>query len=218
LAIPLGHSAFVNRGAILYLPLPEQQKTDSLYWTLFAQLAADVKGNRETDPVAWYKEYIRILQITGMRSNNWSRDTASGSEAEDSVDTTLLRYLKPFLSPDAQVKLVEIINALGKKANKKALHIFNSLSSDSSSANFQVSDGTVDRSLNLTIHASYMDFRTHQHIKNLLFWRWTDRDFTFSYAKDTLTLPKNLADRLRQQIRNRVANHIVKNIDSIELA
>jgi hypothetical protein len=210
--------AFVNRGSIQYLSLPEQQKTDSLYWTLFAQLAADARINRENDPVGWYKEYIRVLGLVGMRSGEYKRDQASGSEAGTSVDTTLLKYLKPFLSPAAQNELEKIINSLKRESNRGPLTIFNQSAGNTSSANFQVSDGTVDRFLNLTIHVGTLDFRTNQNITNLLFWRWTNRNFTFFYGRDTLTLSKSAADRLRKNLYDRVINHIKGNIDDIELA
>jgi hypothetical protein len=210
--------AFVNRGSIQYLRLPEQQKTDSLYWTLFAQLAADARINRENDPVAWYKEYIRVLGLVGMRSGTLKRDSANGSEAGTSVDTTLIKYLKPFLSAGAQNELEKIIQALKRETNRGPLTIFNHSAGNTSSANFQVSDGTVDRYLNLTIHVGTLDFKTNQSITNLLFWRWTNRNFTFFYGRDTLTLAKNAADRLRADIRRRVIDHIKGNIDDIELA
>jgi hypothetical protein len=218
LSVAAGREAFVNRGSIQYLPLPEQQKTDSLYWTLFAQLAADAQVNRENDPDAWHKEYVRVLGRVGMRAGGWTRNSARGSQAGTSVDATVLRYLKPYLSPSAQSELDKIISGLKKESNKKALTIFNTSSSDSSSANFSVSDGTVDRYLNLTIYIGFLDFKTRQSITNLLFWRWSNQDFTFYYAKDTMTLAKNLADRVREQLYNRVASHVADNINDIVLA
>jgi hypothetical protein len=209
---------FVNRGAIQYLDLLEQQKTDSLYWTLFAQLAADFVVNREVDPVRWYQEYVRTLGRVGMRANGWERNSASGSEAGTSVDACVLRYLKPFLSPGAQGPLEKIIQSLKTEQNKKPLAIFNTSSSDSSSANFQVSDGTADRYLNLTIHVGFLDFKTNQQITNLLYWHWQNRNFTFYYSSDSLTLPKQLADAVRERLYERVASHVAANIDDIALA
>jgi hypothetical protein len=212
-----GREAFVNRGSIQYLPLPEQQKTDSLYWTLFAQLAADARVNREKDPDAWHKEYVRVLGQVGMRASGWTRNSANGSQAGTTVDATVLRYLKPYLSPAAQRELDKIIQGLRKEVNKKPLSLFNTSSSDTSSANFQVSDGTVDRYLNLTIHVGFLDFKTHQTITNLLFWHYANQDFKFYYSKDTMTLAKNLADRLRRQLYDRVASHVAGNINDIDL-
>jgi hypothetical protein len=45
--------AYVNRGCIIYVPVPPQQTTDALNWTLFAQLAADARYSREDDPTRW---------------------------------------------------------------------------------------------------------------------------------------------------------------------
>jgi len=211
-------TAFVNRGSIFYVDLPAQSKSDALNWTLFGQLAADARVNREKDPEDWYKEYVAVLERVGMRANGWSRNQASGSEAGTTVDSTALRYLKPFLSPGARAKIDGIIRSLRNAQNTKPLSIFNSSASSSDSANFQVSDGTVDRALNLTIHAGFMDFKTNQAITNLLYWTCTNRNFTFFYASDSMTLAKNLADRLRSAIVKRVTDHIAANIGDIQLA
>jgi len=210
--------AFVNRGSIQCLPLPQQQTTDALYWTLFGQLAADVVHNREDNPVGWYNEYVNVLGRIGMRAGGWTRNSADGSQAGASVDATVLLYLKAFLSPTAQGKLAAIIEALKSSANQGALSIFNTDSSSSSSANFQVSDGTVDTYLNLTIHVGFMDFKTNQNITNLLFFRWSNRNFTFYYSGDTLTLAKSLADALRNAVADRLVDHIIDNIDDIQLS
>jgi len=209
--------AYVNRGSLQLLPIPQQQTTDALYWTLFSQLAADVAQNREENPVAWYHEYVNTLGRIGMGGNGWSRNSNTGPNAGNSVDATVSLYLKPFLSSAARAQLDPVIASMKNTSNQGALNIFNTSSSSASSANFQVSDGTVDSSLNLTVHIGYLDFKTDQRITNLLFFNWSNRNFTFYYSGEAVTLVKGTADRLRDTIASRLTEYILGNIDDIQL-
>jgi hypothetical protein len=210
--------AFVNRGSIMYLKeIPEQSKTDALNWTLFGQLAADAQVNREDNPAGWYNHYASTLRSVGMNARQWNRSSVSGSQAGASVDATILLYLTPFLSVGARAALRGVIEAMKDAANEQPLTLFNSASSSPSDANFQVSDGTVDTFLNLTVHVGFMDFQTNQTIRNLLFFNWTNRNFTLNYASDEMILAKNMADLLRLAILQRIVDHIFGNIDGIKL-
>jgi len=216
-AVP-GSVAYVNRASIMYLPVPGQATTDSLNWTLFGQLAADAKFDRNANPIGWYQEYVKTLGRIGMRVNGWNRNSAAGADAGTSVDSTALRFLRPFLSVDAQGKIDGILYALRQSANSKPLSLFNKSASSSSSANFQVSDGTVDNGGNVTIHTGFMDFQANQRMANFLFFKWINRNFTLYYASDSMTLPRNIADRVRSAVEDRLVDRILENIMTIELA
>jgi len=204
---------FVNSGAIQVLgqPLPPQQKADAQNWILFGQLAADRAAvndgyDRVSDPEKWYGSFIDFLSRVGMHSGGYTRKIVRTKEIEHNAAQTALHLLKPYLTSDDQVLVDNVFRDLELPVNELALKTFNDAASRGFGANFLVLGASVDRFLNLTIQFTCMDFQTEDLIenKNALYWDWNKDKVKCYYGKDTLTLPKAIADRLRSALFRKI--------------
>jgi len=209
-------------GAIELHPdsLPDQQREDALNWILFGELAADAAARhggytRITDPVKWYKSFVGFLGRIGMQSHGCDRRQASKNELGGTVSETALRLLSPLLRDDEPRLAQQAFHDL-QHGNERALRTFNETASDNSGVNFLLIGASVDAYLNLILHLTFIDFQTSEHVGNILYWSWNrNKVKALFYGKDTLILPKTIADRSRSGLRKRLETRVPRHIAPI---
>lgn len=195
-----------------------QHLFDVLNSILLAQLAANVKYDRESDPIPWTKYYSRVLENVGWVVPEYSFFGLRSSSTRFSMDAALLKVIAAIMTPK-QVELVksaiEALQALS--GNDRRLTIFRRNSVQQNAGNFQVD--SVGESANhiVSMKLCAFHFKTDETITDVLWWRFKSSSTTLNATRTTLVLNDQVYDRLRQPILDKLGNRGLDYIAGLDI-
>jgi hypothetical protein len=184
-----------------------QHLYDVLNSALLAQLAANVKFDRESDPISWTKFYTRVLENVGWVVPEYSFFGLRSNEARFSMDAALIKVITAIMTPrqvDLVKDAVEALQAL--RPDDRRLTIFRRNSVEQKAGNFQVD--SVGESANhiVSMKLCAFHFKTDETVTDVLWWRFKSSSTTLNATRTTLVLNDQVHDRLRQPILDKLGN------------
>ncbi|TFK80566.1 hypothetical protein K466DRAFT_373353 [Polyporus arcularius HHB13444] len=203
-------AAVASRSIVWVDDLNDQQKSDVLESTLFAQLAADKQhsSKSEEETLAWYKMYTDTLESIGWVVSGARFTTVNYNKAEGSVDDTVMEQLAndASVSKSLYSSVARTILALARAgSDSEAEKVFDSASIASSNefASFQIAVASVDRGqVMLTLLAWF--YSSNQKVGNALWFRWRNATLSMKTSTLTMTLNSEVYARVRAEIHDKL--------------
>ena len=192
----------------------QQQREDVLNSTLFAQLAADVKYNRQQNQSGWYKYYDDILQQIGYIFSSFNTPQRISTSGTFTVSNTAVNYISGSVT-DAGLDLTKsALNALSKlPLADKAIALFDNRSTaNTTSGTFQllVCDQAPNGAVSIGIGAFY--FKASKYEPRYLWTPWSKDSLTLFGFKETMTLDEQIYPRDGIAKRLKDAQYLVSKI------
>ena len=153
--------------------LTGMHKQDVKNATLFSQLAANAKFDRENDVENWYKYYTYVLQNIGFVIQEFSWQRFQSSSKTFKMDRAVLDILKAAMTRSGTVVANAAIDALGKlPGDNYSVTLFDNQSSSTNLGNFQI--GVADLQNNDVIMAfGGFRFKAEKHHTRFLWFSYS---------------------------------------------
>lgn len=196
-----------------------QTKQDILDATLFAQLAADDKYDREKDPVKWYGHYKYILTNVGFTMESFGFQEYKGSGDSVSMDKMVLQVLAAIATQGQSLVLQDVLEALEvlpKSDNR--IQLFSLQSASSNSGNFQVYPCEVSETGDVSMAMGSFYFSGQQHRVDFLFFGWDSKDTHIYKGTQKVVLNQKVYSKVRDTIADKLGNRSLDLIAAIDLS
>ncbi|KAH9902409.1 hypothetical protein C8Q73DRAFT_831417 [Cubamyces lactineus] len=203
-------SAVAARAIVWAGGLTEQQKSDVLESTLFAQAAADKQHppKSEGDTLQWYKTYQDTLGSIGWVVQASAFTEADYNQTGGSVDDAVMQTLATDSTVDKAL-YASVARALLSYSragdNSDAAKVFNesSIASTSEFASFQIAVASSNGAdVLLTLYAFF--YSSSETVKNTLWYTWTDEMLSIKTSKLQMTLNPGIYGRVRALIHDKL--------------
>jgi hypothetical protein len=196
-----------------------QHLFDCLNATLLAQLAANFKFDRNTEPVPWTKYYGNVLENVGWVVPQFDFRKLTSSGARFSLNGAVVKLLTSILSGD-QIDLVK--NAMASleelHGDDRRLTIFRKNSTNGNNGNFQITGvGESARGI-LQLATSAFSFHSDESVTDVLWFRFNSGSTTVEAVRTTFVLNDQVYDRLRDAVIDKLGNRGLKFIARLPLA
>lgn len=215
------HRAAVNGSAVVgfVAGLSAAEKEDVLYSTQLAQRAATARHDRHADTEGWYGAYISVLERLGWSGAGFAFTAREGESGRFTMDKSALEVVAAIATSNQLAILVKSLDILkGLADGDGAIRLWEMQALAETSGNFQL--GAVERAGNgaLTLALGAFHFRTKEHRKRALFWRWGAEEIAFWAAAQTLTLNTRHYAGLRQAVIEKLAEDAADYIAALAVA
>ncbi|KAI0706911.1 hypothetical protein C8T65DRAFT_727766 [Cerioporus squamosus] len=204
-------AAVASRAIVWVGDLSNQQKSDVLESTLFAQLAADKQYASDTaeNTQAWYKFYTNTLGSIGWVVSNAVFTEVQYNSTEGTVHETVLEQLAndPTVSKALYASVSRALLAFARAgSDSEAEKVFDSSSIASSSefASFQLAVASVDESGDVMLTLLAWFYSSNQKIGNALWFSWQNATLGIKTSTLTMTLNSGVYDQVRFTIHDKL--------------
>ncbi|CDO73821.1 hypothetical protein BN946_scf185015.g150 [Trametes cinnabarina] len=197
---------------LLYVPgmidITRLLQFDVINSTHFAQLAANIRYDRQNDAAGWYKCYESTLKDLGWtlsRKFKLAKVNDSDETSAGSVDRLLLRLAQNHLTGGEHALFHSMIDALKHTPNEMAVKRFDSSATGKSSknANFQVGVVSAEgRNASFKIGAYALE--ASQSIDKVLFLDMGSQNVSIHADSQTMILNEDAYSRVRQTVLDRL--------------
>lgn len=175
---------------------------------LLAQLVANkATGSVQTAPLAWYGQYVKVLQNVGwvMQENAWSdySNEGTGAEVHEKIVEVLSVALGPSVAAAAIVKsAIEALAAM--KEGGSWFKIFSRESQHAEIARFQI--GLVETGENDDVFVSLLAclIQAKKTITQVLFFKFRQEQASFQACSAKVSINNESLRALGPVIRNKV--------------
>lgn len=177
-----------------------QSQSDVLNSTLLAQLAADKKFDRFSDPINWYTFYVEVLGEVGWALQGFSFEKYNASTTSFTVDKAVLEILGAIATGQEELVIAATLEALKGLSNDDGrLSLWNQSITSDKKSNFQVSvcnetNGVVAMK-NAAFYLSSEDAST-----SVLWFNFSSSRTEFNKAAQPQTLNADVYGQVRQTI------------------
>jgi hypothetical protein len=196
-----------------------QQKNDVLNACLLAQLAANAKFNRTSQPVEWSNQYGTVLMNIAWVVPTFQFRGMHTSAQRFTMDQVVLKLVQSLLTADQISKLTETMNAMkALEDHDRRFVIFQRNSTSQSDGNFQVNSvgASADGTLSMKFNAYAFD--TNTSVTNVLWFSFSGNSTSLKVSSSTFVLNEQVYARLRDPILNKLGSRGVDYIGGLELA
>ena len=193
-------------------------KQDILDATLFAQLAADKKYDREKDTVNWYSYYKYILGNIGFVVSSFEFEQYKAGGAKTYMDEVVIKILAAIATGNEIAVVTETLNALkGMSDADSRIVLFSQQSATSSSGSFQVYpvEQSPNGDVSMALGAFYFS-ATHHEVK-FLFFGFGSTDTSIYKGAQKTVLNQNVYSKVRPDISSKLGDNAVNLVASIDL-
>lgn len=194
-----------------------QSKQDILNATLFAQLAADKKFNREGDTKNWYNFYKYVLGKIGFVIESFTFQDHQVSGATFSMDKVVLDILAAIATGGQTEVITATLAALrGLAGSDNRIKLFDSQSSKDASGNFQIypCDQSPTGDVSIAMGAFY--YKATRHQGGILFFHWSSSSTKIYKGAQKAVFNAAVYSNVRDQIYVKLgvsARNLVASID-----
>lgn len=195
-----------------------QQKIDVLNASLLAQLAANVKYNRFTQPVEWSQQYGTVLMNIAWVVPSFSFRSLRTSAQRFTIDQVVLKLVQSFLTPDQISKLTATMEAMkALETNDRRFRIFERNANRQSDGNFQINSvgSSADGTLSMKFNAYAFD--TNTTVTNVLWFSFSGNSTALKVSQSTFVLNEQIYARLRDKIVEKLGNRGLEYIGGLEI-
>jgi hypothetical protein len=196
-----------------------QQKIDVLNACLLAQLAANARFNRTSQPVEWSNQYGTVLMNIAWVVPTFHFRSLRTSAQRFTIDQVILKLVQSLLSPDQISKLTATMDAMkALEGNDRRFVIFQRNSTSQSDGNFQFNSvgSSADGTLSMKFNAYAFD--TNTTVTNVLWFSFSGNSTSLKVSDSTFVLNEQVYARLRDPIVNKLGNRGIDYIGGLELA
>lgn len=203
-------SVYIDLGIILSFSgdIDEQQKTDVLYSTLFAQLAADKQVvTRDSDPQSWYKQYLTVLGQVGWSTGSFAFNEYASKTTTIALSDVISDVVQQHSSDAAVSQVVSAVKEIAADAGDDTRYqsLDNIIYADGH-GNVQVGVVSNEPPGTLTMFGTLISFQTvtSETPTNILGHRFAHSNIRIQSATTTSTLNTATYDQFREQIAQRL--------------
>ncbi|RPD54393.1 hypothetical protein L226DRAFT_564151 [Lentinus tigrinus ALCF2SS1-7] len=206
-----GDAAVVSRAIVWVGDLTDQQKSDVLESTLFAQAAADKQhsSDNEDNTQAWYTTYTNTLGSIGWVVGKAEFTEVNYDKTQGSVDDTVLEQLAKdaSVSKELYAGVARALLAFARtESDSDAQQVFDSAAVASSSefASFQIAIASVDDNANVILTLLAWFYTSNQKVKNALWFSWQNATLNIKTSTLTMTLNNDIYSKVRFTIHDKL--------------
>lgn len=195
-----------------------QQKIDVLNSCLLAQLAANAKFRRTSQPVEWSNAYGTVLMNLAWVVPSFSFRNLRTSAQRFTIDQVILKLVQSFLTPDQITTLTAAMEAMkALEGEDRRFVIFERNAKTGSDGNFQFNSiGTsADGTLSMKFNAYAFD--TNTEVTNVLWFSFSGNTTTLKVSQSTFVLNEQVFARIREPIVDKLGNRAKDYIGGLEL-
>jgi hypothetical protein len=179
--------------------LTDQQKSDTLNSTLLAQLAASKQVNRDSDPQAWYDQYINVLSQVGWVLQNFSFTQYQASGSTFDVNTVVLEVLAEVATGDELSAATATLAALEANPSGDGATLLNTETHSASQGNFQIAVASnVNGTVIMKLGVFY--FSTTDTIVQILGFRFGSSSTSFFKDAEVINLNNDVYSLVRDAV------------------
>ncbi len=211
-------SGAVVRGSLVaFAPgVSELHQRDVLQSLLFAQLAANTKAQRHTEPLAWFRAYSRVMQRTAWVVEASSRVTRYHPQVlRFSVATVVNDVFRPKLLPEELAYVMATVNAFRSDLGGASQIVFECASHSGGIGNFQVAFAVEEDGV-LSLHIVQVSFNAPQHVTRLMLEEFTSTA-EFRVAFHALIQNEGIYASVRSIIADKVKAHLPGSVALLQL-
>jgi hypothetical protein len=199
-------SAAVDAGSIIAFVagIDAQDQEDVLYSTQLAQRAASGVADRYKGVHDWYKEYSRVLQMTGWVLQGFAPSSQNVEEGEYEIAKAALRIVAAAATGPQNAVLVAAINALEGMADENGfITLFEHFGVNDLVGNFQIGAVAKDGdALSMRLGAFQMNMTERR--KKFLFVKWREKGVSVWADAQIAMFNRAHYDGLRDEVRNKL--------------
>ncbi|WP_455922069.1 hypothetical protein [Pseudomonas putida] len=171
----------------------------------YAEACANRKHEKETDIIAWYREYTRVMGILGLGLQSWGFEEMGTSDTSVKVDAIALKLLGSAAlgaGGAGKILLAGIKEALaGIKDDQKALGVFERLSTHQQGANFQMMPAGQKANGSCVVLLASSYFKSSINKGKFLFVSWNKSNIKiYGSAQRTLFIREDYDDEMRTEV------------------
>jgi hypothetical protein len=215
-----GHAtAAVDAGSIIAFVagIDAQDQEDVLYSIQLAQRAASGAADRFKAVSDWYKEYTRVLQLTGWVLQGFAPTSQKVAEGEYEIAKAALSIVAAAATGPQSAVLIAAIKALEGMADDDGfITLFEHFGVDGLVGNFQM--GAVEKdgdALSMRLGAFQMNMSERK--KKFLFFKWREKDISVWAETQTAIFNRSHYEGLRDVVRERLGEDARDAIATIPL-
>lgn len=184
-----------------------QHLFDVLNCGLLAQLAANVKYDREAEPIPWTKYYSRVLENIGWVVPEFTFFGLRSQATRFSMDSAVLKVIAAIMTQQ-QTEIVkagfEALQAL--HGDDRRLTIFRRNSVENNAGNFQINGAGESAQGIVSLKLCAFNFKTDEAVTDVLWFRFNSGSTRLAATRTTLVLNDQVHERLRQPILTKLGN------------
>jgi hypothetical protein len=195
-----------------------QHLKDAANSTLLAQLASNVKFDRESQPIEWTRNYTSVLENIAWVVPEFSFFGLKSSQKRFSMDSAILKVIKAIMTQQ-QVEIVqasfEALQALNSSDNR--LTIFRRNSVQNNVGNFQINGVGESTSGIVSMKLNAFHFKTDESVTDVLWFRFNSGSTTLNATRTTLVLNEEVYAQLRDPIVKKLGARAKNYIDELPI-
>ena len=200
----------VNAGSLVSFTngISSVHKSDVMYSTLLAQLAADKKYDRRENTTEWYKYYVNVLGKVGWIIQNVKFEEYSTNSQTLRASTAILDTIKDIVSRNELTLVEKTLSSLQTRDNEAWWVVFDEKSSSrSQNGNFQTSLCNVDSSGQVTLSLCSFYFHASKVHERWLWFDYNSADISFFKNTQVSILNEEAYSKVRQQVIDKVGDN-----------
>ena len=203
----VGNQGFVDAGSLVTFTsdISEQHRSDVLYSTLLAQLAADKQFDRLTKWDQWYNFYVNVLSSVGWVIQGFDFHKYSTKEEHTKISDVVISTVRPIVS-ESDVKVVEdSLNALS--SDQKWWPVFTGKGYASGKGNFQIVPSKQSSSGDVVMSTACFRFSAPPEDRWLWF-NYQSKDVDLYVGTQSSILDESLYSQVRQEVITKLGGYI----------
>ncbi|MEU1409006.1 hypothetical protein ABZ471_43280 [Streptomyces sp. NPDC005728] len=184
---------------------------DVLDSCLLAQLVANGKCDRESQPVAWTRYYGRVLEQVAWVVPAFDFFGIRSEAGRFSMSAALLKVISGIMTA-GQIDLVSgaIEMMQGLPADDRRLQIFRHNSVEANAGNFQVDSVGESQNGMVSLKLCAFNFRTSENVTDVLWWRFSSQATLLQATRTTFVLNTHIYDRIRDAVSAKLGDRAQK--------
>lgn len=194
-------------------------KQDILDATLFAQLAADRKYDRERDTMNWYGYYRYILGNIGFVIQSFSFQQYQATGGTLSMEKVVIEILAAIATEGQSLVIQQTLNALkGLSSADDRIVLFSQQCSSSNTGSFQIYPVVQSPSGDVSMALGAFYFTAGHHQVRFLFFDWSSTTTRIYQGAQNTVLNQNVYSKVRSDISAKLGDNAVNLVASIDLS
>ena len=196
----------------------KQQRTDVLNSTLFAQLAADKKFNRQRQAEKWFEFYQFVLSKLGWNIQEYHFEEYKSHGEKMQISEEIVSILRATLSKDELEVVERTIKSLQSSENEPCWNVFSQkCSAASSNANLQILTCKVDSSGQITMSLGSFHFSAKSMQPRWLWFHYNSANIIFYKCTPISTLNITVYDAVRDEIIKKLGDYTQRLIRDLKI-
>jgi hypothetical protein len=196
-----------------------QQKNDVLNDCLLAELAANVKFNKDEMPIEWTRFYTNVLENIGWVIPDFRFSRLSSSQSSFTMDQVILHVLESILSGnEASVAKAAIDAVKDLSDNDRRVVIFEQSTASGKTGQFLVEPVGVSPTGVVSMKLGAFDYKTSEQVTRVLWFQFRGGPNTsLQVTKSTFVLNEQVHERLRDAILNKLGTRGLRFIAGVDI-